>query len=86
MNQQNFGEGDGFNQAATWGFQPATAGFGVAQGSSLSPEDDLDEEERERVMQVETDNEDRKRMLYDRMQEEEQKKRDRKVKGKQDLD
>ena len=42
-------------------------------------EEFLDDEERERVMQVERENEERKHRLYEKMQAEEELKRERKV-------
>lgn len=62
MNNQ-FGENGSHNPSAqNWGFVPAASGFGSNQ-----LDDDLDDEERERVRNAELADEERKRGLYDKM-------------------
>lgn len=53
---------------ANWGFQPATTGpsgvFGNSPNGAMEEEDFLDDEERERVMRVQAEQEERKRALF----------------------
>ena len=49
-------------------------------------EDDLDEEEKERIAKIEQENDDRKRKLYEKQLEEEELKRQKKISAKQVLD
>jgi len=51
-------------------------GFG---GGSPAPADDYTEEEQQLLRQVEQENEERKRMLYEKMQKESEMKRERKA-------
>lgn len=70
------------------GFQPAAWGTNGGIGSPMGgvEEDFLDDEEKERVLRVEQDNDDRKRALFDKLQVEEENKRSRKVRGKEEID
>jgi len=56
--------------------------FGPMGGMNSQAEDFLDDEERERVLRVEGENEERKRQLFEKMQHEEDLKRERKAKGR----
>lgn len=57
-----FNPGFGSFKEGSGSFQPS-AGYGAPGGL---PEDDLDDEERERVMQAELKAEERKRLLYEK--------------------
>lgn len=54
---------------ANWGFQPATGPsssgvFMSSPGGAVEEEDFLDDEERERVLRVQAEQEERKRALF----------------------
>lgn len=59
-----------------------TETFGTLGAMNAQAEDFLDDEERDRVMEVEAQNEERKRQLFEKMQQEEDLKRERKAKGR----
>jgi hypothetical protein len=77
-----------------FGFQSESTGFGAGQPvwafSGTNPggddgEDYLDDEERERVEAVIQANEERKRQLFTKQEQEDIQKRERKAKGREDL-
>lgn len=55
----------GFKPAVnTWSFQPATQGLSNSPGGAFEEEDYLDDEERERVLRVQDEQEERRRALF----------------------
>ena len=67
--------GNAFGDGSTSGFKPANWGFQPSIGltTSANPmEDDLTEEERERIEMIEKEQEERKRKLYEKQTEEEE--------------
>lgn len=82
---------EGSQEEGLGGFQPAAWGNNGGFNATGSPlggveEDFLDDEEKERVSRVEQDNDDRKRALFDKLQAEEDSKRQRKARGKEEID
>ena len=79
-------EGHGFeSESGLKGFQAAGQAWGFSPEGGSAQEDFLDEEEKERVEAVERANEERKRALFQKQEAEEGLKRDRKAKGREDL-
>jgi len=85
----SLGEGFGFqSNSGMSGFQPATGAANWAFQASSSQqegEDYLDDEERERVERVIAENEERKRALFTKQEQEDTLRRDRKAKGREEL-